>query len=362
MPTGSSSSIAFSNPSVPPPARTFTGGVAPIAAADLSKYTITRPPRPMLAREADSVYWMSRYMERAEHIARLLRVKMSLMTDSGDLDETVVEELWRSVPQISRMKGELSGDGSLAARVAWGVTFDMRNSNSLVSCITRARENARSIRETISAEMWEEINSIYWSMNSEDAKRRFDDSPDAFLAGVLTASMLFQGLADQTMRHDQRWQFTQLGKYIERIDFTCRAVSQHWQILTAAEDDLDLPLRNIHWMGLLRTCCSIEAYRKSHMGELDGLRVASFLTLEKNFPRTIRYAVAGAHEAITAVRDESDAKKADAPQRILGRLDAQLEYAEVGEMVAEGVPQYLGKIEMGIAEVALALQKGYFLH
>lgn len=340
-------------------------GPSTLRLADLSKYTITRPPRPMLAREADSVYWMSRYVERAEHIARLLRIKMNLLADSGDLGEELVEQLWRSVPQIVRLAEDppaSAGDGPLSQRIAYFMTLDPANPNSMVSCITHARENARGVRETISAEMWEEINAIYWSMRSGDARRRFDESPDEFLAGVLTASMLFQGLTDQTMRHDQRWQFTQLGKHLERIDFTCRAVSSHWQILTAAEDELDLPLRNIHWMGLLRTCCSIEAYRKANLGELDGLRVASFLTLERNFPRSIRYSVCNAFDAIRAVREESDAKKGDAPERILGRLDAQLEYAEVGEMVHEGVPQYLGKVEAAVGDVALALQKGYFLH
>lgn len=334
----------------------------PFRVADLSKYTITRPPRPMLAREADSVYWMSRYVERAEHIARLLRVKMNLLADSGDMDEALVEQLWRCVPAICRLGDDLPDDGPLASRVAALMTFHPDNPNSLVNCVTRARENARSVRETVSNEMWEELNSLYWSFHAGDARKRFDESPDDFLRSVLTASMLFQGLSDQTMRHDQRWQFVQLGKYVERIDFTCRVVSHHWTILTAAEDELDAPLRNIHWMGLLRTCCSIEAYRKTHLAELDGLRVAAFLTLERNFPRSIRYAVEHACESIRAVRGESEARKGDAAARVLGRLDAQLEYAEISEIVAEGVPTYMGRIESAIAEVALSLQRGYFLH
>lgn len=330
--------------------------------ADLNKYALTRPPRPMLAREADSVYWMSRYVERAEHVARLLRVKLNLLADTGDLEEEFVDSLWRSVPTVFRLGNRLEGDGPIASRVTAYMTFDPENPNSLLSCLTLARENARGVRETISAEMWEELNALYWSIQGDDARQRFDDSPDTFLKNTLTASLLFQGLSDQTMRHDQRWHFTQLGKYIERVDFTCRVVSTHWQILTAAEDDLDVPLRNIHWMGLLRACCSIEAFRKTFLGELDGLRVVSFIALEPNFPRSIRFAARCAYDAIDAIRKESDARKADVAQRLLGRLDAQLEYAELAEIVAEGVPQYLQKIEAAVGDVALALQRGYFLH
>jgi uncharacterized alpha-E superfamily protein len=331
---------------------------------DISKYAITRPPRPMLAREADGVYWMSRYVERSEHIARLLRTKMSMLADSGDMDESLLEGLWMSVPQVFRQHKEgLAGGGSSAmeAKIAAHVTFDDHNPNSLINCLTRARENARGVRETISAEMWEELNAVYWMIRSDDARQRFDESPDAFLKNVLSASMLFQGLADQTLRHDQRWQFVQLGKYIERVDYTARVTSIHWTLLTEAEETLDLALRNIHWMGLVRACCAIEAYKRANLGEIDGLRVASFLTLEPGFPRSIRYAVRGAYDAISAVADESDARKADAPQRLLGRLDAQLEYAEVSELVEEGVPRYLSKIEAAIADVAVALQRGYFL-
>lgn len=319
----------------------------------------------MLAREADAVYWMGRYVERAEHVARLLRVKLNLLADAGDLDEALVERLWTVVPRVFRNNPPTPGDASsepLANRIVAQMAFDADNPNALLCCLSRARENARSVRETISAEMWEELNSIYWVIHADDARQRFDEAPDAFLRNILSFSMLFQGLSDQTLRHDQRWQFIQLGKYLERVDFTCRVIALHWDILTAAETTLDEPLRNIHWMGLLRACCSIEAYRKSFLAELDGLRVASFLLLEPNFPRSVRFAVRSASDAVHAIRLESDARKADVAQRILGRLDAQLEYAEPAELVAEGVPAYLGRVEAACAEAALALQRGYFLH
>src|ERR1700749_2609651 len=125
---------------------------------------------------------------------------------------------------------------------------------------------------------------------------------------------------------------------------------------------LEAPLRNIHWMAVLRSCCSIEAYRRMHVGDMDPLKVAAFLLLEANFPRSVRYCVHHAHEAISRIRVEINAGSIDNAERILGRLDTQLEYAEMGEILNEGLPAYLQKIQTQIAYPAMAAQKAYFLH
>ena len=178
----------------------------------------------------------------------------------------------------------------------------------------------------------------------------------------MIASMLFQGLADQTLPHDQGWQFTQLGKLLERVDVTCRIIETKFSILRSADNLLAGALRNIHWMAVLRSCCSIESYRRRHVGDMDPLRVASYLILEREFPRSIRFAVDRAHDAITAIRAEVNPLAIDVAERILGRLDAQLEYGEMSEILAEGIPAYLQKIQDGVVEAAMALQKAYFLH
>src|SRR5438552_1735631 len=184
--------------------------------------------RPMLARDADSMYWMSRYVERAEHVARLLLVNSNLLMDVGELAPTLQQRQWQSVLTVFRLEapapqdGGAAGGAALGARVAQYMVFDRDNPNSLLNCITRARENARAIRENISAEMWESLNTVYWSLRGDEARGRFEESPDDFYRQVMLASMLFQGLTDQTQPHDQGWQFTQLGKYLERVDVTCR--------------------------------------------------------------------------------------------------------------------------------------------
>lgn len=335
---------------------------------DTTKFFVNRPQRPMLSRDADSVYWMSRYVERAEHVARILQVSSNLLMDVGDLAPGLEEKQWENILQIMRSGvlppvvdgGALPAETSTGYRVAHHMTFNADNPNSLVSCISRARENARGVRETISAEMWENLNTLYWTLR--DAPARFDESPEQFYRQVIAGSMLFQGLTDQTMQHDQRWHFTQLGKYLERTDVTARVIGTRFPLLKSAERQLETPIRNIHWMSVLRSCCSIEAYRRNYIGDMDPVRVATFLLLEGDFPRSVRFAVIQAHAAIAAIRAEVSPRGIDPAERALGRLKTQLEYAEAGEVTRPGVTQYCDKIQNDVAEAALAIQKNYFLH
>jgi len=347
----------------PTPVQSVSAPVTPKQKSEASKFYVSRPPRPMLARDADSMYWMSRYIERSEHIARILLVNSSLLTDVGDLAPALQMRQWQSVMTIMHQQDLPAEDPSpLEQRVPYFMAFSPENPNSLFNVLTRARENARAIRENISSEMWENLNTLYWSIHADDAQHRFVDSPDDFYRMIMNGSMLFQGLTDQTLAHDQAWNFTQVAKYLERIDVTCRLLETKFSILRAAEVFLETPLRNIHWMAVLRSCCSIESYRRNNIGDMDPLRLASFLLLEKSFPRSVRYSVRLAHEAVSAIRSEVNPRTIDPAERVLGRLDAQLEYAEMAEILEGGMTAYLQKIQADVAEAAIALQKAYFLH
>jgi uncharacterized alpha-E superfamily protein len=317
--------------------------------------------RPMLSRDADSMYWMARYVERAEHIARMLLINSNLLMDVGDLAPHVQQRQWKSVLDVMRIGEVPAGRDTIATRIQQFMTFNSQNPGSLLCCITRARENARAIRESISAEMWESLNSLYWSISGDDAQGRYDESHEDFFRAIMNSSMLFQGLTDQTLAHDQRWLFTQLAKYFERIDVTARILETRFTILKSAE--LEATIRNIHWMAVLRSCCSIEAYRRNYVGDMDPHRIASFLILQRNFPRSIRFCVEMAHEASAGIRAGIATRGAiDPAERILGRLAAQLEYAEINEILDQGIQPYLQSIQSSIAEAAVAVQKTYFLH
>src|SRR3982750_1582585 len=187
--------------------------------SELLLTTAARSPsatRPMLARDADSMYWMSRYTERAEHVARLLLVNSNLLMDVGELAPTLQQRQWQSVLTVFRLDpAQLPGDAAPAIffgpRVAQYMVFNPDNPNSVLNCLSRARENARGIRENISAEMWESLNMLYWYVCADDAPARFEESPEDFYRHIMTGSLTFQGLTDQTLPHEQPWLFTQLA-------------------------------------------------------------------------------------------------------------------------------------------------------
>src|SRR5204862_4210467 len=137
----------------------------------------------------------------------------------------------------------------------------------------------------------------------------FEEASEDFYRAIMNGSMLFQGLTDQTLVHDQRWYFAQIAKYLERTDVTARIIETKFGILKSAE--LEAPIRNIHWMAVLRSCCSIEAYRRNYVGDMEPLRVASFLILQRSFPRSIRYCVEHAYLAISEIRSGTNAKGVD---------------------------------------------------
>ena len=326
-----------------------------------SLYVPIAADRPLLSRVAHSLYWMSRYVERAEHIARVLKINTNLLMDVGDLAPELLDRQWHSVMQIASMTSAPDGPGTLGQRVGRSLMFDELNPNSLVSCIGSARENARAIRSEISHEMWEQINSLYWTIRTEDARTRLAEQPDELLNMAMLGSMLFQGVTDQTLDHDQRWMFARLAKSLERIDMTCRILEARFDALHDAEDQMEAPLRNIQWMSVLRMCCSIETFRRQFAGELDPLRVIGFVILEDGFPRSIRFNVDQALSAISAIRQATSPTAVDPAERILGRLAATLAYANPNEIAAEGVKQYLRKIIVETRTAAGNVLQTYFL-
>lgn len=336
---------------------------------DAARFVANQPVRPMLARVADSMYWLSRYVERAEHTARIITETSQLLTDVGDLSSEFRHDLWNGVLRILNLdqlpvaEALLSGtDEEVAQNVCVFMTFDPANPNSLMTCVTNARENARGIRENISGEIWEGLNTLYWFLQGDEARARFEESPQDVYRQVINNSMIFQGLTDQTLAHAQGWLFMQLAKQFERVDMTCRILEIKFDILQHAEALLEPAERNVHWMSVLRTCASLEAYRRIHVGDLDPMRVAAFLVLERHFPRSIRAGVHHAHDAINRIRATINPHSADGAQRILGRLNTQLEYAEPTEIINEGFAPYLRKVQIGMTQAADEVRKAYFLH
>ena len=311
----------------------------------------------MLSRVAEAIYWMSRYAERAENVARFLDVSFQVMLDLPD----PVGDPWAGVVTAT-------GDVTLYATrygtatrddVVRFLTFDVDSPNSILSCLRKARENARSVREVISSEMWEQINKWYLLVCDAATNASVLDDPHDFLTEVKTASHLFVGIAALTMTHGEGWHFGRVGRLLERADQSSRIIDAKQALLQARPTELEASVDEINLSALLRSVSALEMYRKRH-GRIAYDSVIGFLLLEKMFPRSIRYCLNEAERSLhTVTGAPSDAGDTSAERR-LGRLSAEYEYAAVDEILAEGIHKHLDGLQSRLNEVGGAIFDTFF--
>jgi uncharacterized alpha-E superfamily protein len=312
----------------------------------------------MLSRVAESIYWLNRYIERAENIARTIDVNLHL-----GLDMPGEGAQWAPIVDTTGDRPiyeENFGDDYTREEVIQFLTFDPDNPNSIMGCVHRARENARSIRDTISSEMWEQVNRFYL-MVRHAAYGEFDvmTSPHAFFTQVKQAGHQFEGVTDATMSHGEAWHFGRLGRFIERADKTSRLLDVKYFILLPDLSYVGTPLDNIQWAALLRSASALEMYRKRH-GRIDPVRVAEFLILDREFPRAMRFCVIRAEESLHAITGSPIGTYANLAEQRVGRLRAELDYAHVDEMLSVGMHEFLDRLQLRLNQVGDAVAETFF--
>ena len=234
----------------------------------------------MLSRVADSLYWMSRYLERAEHTARLIDVDLQLRLDQSP--ETGAGR-WLRLLEASQVPAP--EDGSIdASSLTHILTLDRTNPSSILSCVAAARENLRQVREQCSTEMWEQLNRLYLQVNSTTKSESWLLNSHIFFRAVQDGAHLFQGVTDSTMSHGEGWQYIQLGRFVERTDALARLIGTHFASMAHPVDQAVESEEYLEWVGLLKSCAAFEAYCKNYTAELRPLRVAEFLLLNPEFP------------------------------------------------------------------------------
>lgn len=308
----------------------------------------------MLSRVADALYWMSRYLERAEHTARLLDVFQHTL-----LDVTLPNDDTHWVPLLAST-GDLAAfrrvfpDGGAREAVHY-LSFDTRNPDSIVASVASARENARQVREQISSEMWECLNGLYLELRAADLRRISEEEPHRFYHAVKNGSHLFQGITDATLTHSEGWHFIQVGRYLERAPQTARLLDvQYERLYTFAAG----PQEYLEWVALLKSCSGWEAYCKVYSAQVTPVRVADFLVLHPAFPRSIRFCAASMQSSLRMIAAENGARVAGV-DRVIGRLVASLEYAQPEEMIANGLRPYLQGVQQQCYALHDELHKAY---
>lgn len=285
----------------------------------------------MLSRVADSMYWMSRYFERADHCARVLEANYNLMLNPSKVS---TEQRWLRIAACLGFQSDPSiGDPQVAMAK---MTGDTESRSSIVSCITSARENASQVREQISAEMWERLNQLYHETTHSGLRVQSDASPLRLVTNVREGSYRFHGVTDQTMNHDEGWQFIQFGKYMERA---C-AIS----ILLDAHFSAGIPDDDLEWVGLLTSCSAFESYCKVYTADFSPDRIAEFLLLNAEFPYTVRYSAERMLIALDAIAEASAVKKPVRIERTIGQLRASLAYSPIRDIMARDLHQFLNGV------------------
>jgi len=309
----------------------------------------------MLSRVADSLYWMSRYLERAEHTARLIEVDLQLRLDQSP--ESGAGRWLRLLNALQTLGPE---DPKIdAASITHLLTLERTNPSSILSCVSAARENLRQVREQCSTEMWEQLNRLYLQVSNTSKAESWLLNSHIFFRAVLEGAHLFQGVTDSTMSHGEGWQYIQLGRYVERTDTLARLIGTHFGSLTQPPDQAVESEEYLEWVGLLRSCAAFEAYCKTYTAEMRPLRVAEFLLLNPEFPHSVRFSVDLVHASLARIGEMTE-RKAEQPVRLAGRLQATLNFSQIEEILASGAGAYVDSVRWQCAQAHTAIHQVYF--
>jgi uncharacterized alpha-E superfamily protein len=315
------------------------------------------PSRPqatvMLSRVAHSLYWMSRYIERAENVARLLDVNLQFLLDFQDLSDSNPTEHWGSLLASTGDETlfETHYDVADSRTVTEFLAFDARNPGSILSSVFAARENARMIRDQISSEMWQSINELYLFLRGRTAADVWNAGPTEFLQHIKVASHNFQGLTEATYSRSEGWEFIQFGKFLERADKTTRILDVKYHILLPSAVDVGGAVDTAQWQAVLRSASALEAYRRFYVREILPWKAAEFLIFSDSFPRSLHFCVKQVDTFLRRILDETAARRRTAAARASRRLLADLESLSIDEVLEEGLHEFLVEAQKALDRI-----------
>jgi uncharacterized alpha-E superfamily protein len=313
----------------------------------------------MLSRVADCLFWMSRYLERAEHIARQLDVGFHTELDLAGLVPDGYPPPWETTLAVLQLHAPPTATTGKAV-AAW-LAFDINNPGSILGCVNRARNNARGIRGRVGPDVWRAINNLYWQLRDTDLVHRARESPHDYYTAVEAGSLLFQGVCDATLPRDEGWQFLRLGKYLERADKTTRLLDAKYRQLLALTDPADQPLVNLEWAGVLKAGRGYEAFQRQYIGRVDQDRVIDFCLLNPTFPRSVRFCLEEVADALAGIEAPAGSRGETPVDKAVGRLLSDLRYADLDHLLANDFPGFLAGLLAKCNAVSKAAQERYAL-
>lgn len=306
----------------------------------------------MLSRVASSIYWMSRYVERAENLARFMDVTLNVI-----LDHTK-EAQWE--PLVRATGDEAFFDKHYGAFTSENVrhflTFDREYPNSILSSVSYARENARTVREAISSEAWEALNEFYLFVKNAAAAGVSSANSD-FFDEVKNFSHLFRGIFDSTMSRDKGWHFANIGRHLERADKTSRILDVKYFTLLPTVSDVGTTVDDLLWSSVLSSVSGFEMFRKQYH-TITIHRVVDFLVLNTRFPRAIHYCVRSARESLAQV--SGPAAGTNPALQLAAEIEQRLAYSQNETIINNGLHEYIDALQINFNRLGTAINETYF--
>ncbi|HEY7469727.1 MAG TPA: alpha-E domain-containing protein [Acidimicrobiia bacterium] len=303
----------------------------------------------MLSRHAEDLFWLGRYVERAEDTARMLDVTYHNLLESPTTPEaTAWSELLEVLYLDKTYSGPLQGRAVSAYLVA-----DRGNAGSIVSAVGRARDNARGLRDRISTELWEAINVFYLDLARTEFVIAVEKQAYEVFRTIKSRCQLISGVAAQTMPRDEGYRFMLLGWLLERAEMTCRLLAVRYARLAAREEKMGFHA----WVSVLKSVSAYEAYLKTHDASLDPTDVLEFLLLDQEFPRSVLYCLQHVERLYDQLEGPDEHSSAE---RAIGRVRARAQYCDIEAIVNEGLDEFLEDLQKEIYEVSNEIEEQYF--
>lgn len=301
----------------------------------------------MLSRVAGSLYWMSRYLERAENLARLVDVNLQILLDFGQVSDETLKEHWLPILRSTDDEDLFFQlyENADSASVTEFLTFRPENPNSLFSCISSARENARQVRDQISTEMWEVLNEAYHFIKGADAARVWHGGASAFYDQIKRYSHLFQGITVSTFSRSEGFEFIQFGKYLERADKTTRLLDMKYHILLPRVTDVGGAVDAAQWQAVLRSASAVEAYRRFYVADILFAKVIEFLIFQGSFPRSLVFCLQQMDHFAHLIADVPQGEYPSPGERRFGKFLNNLHFTSAQDIIQQGLHEFLMEVQ-----------------
>jgi uncharacterized alpha-E superfamily protein len=314
----------------------------------------------MLSRVANSIYWLNRYIERAENYARFISVNFNLALD---LPPSLSEQ-WEPILIATADEFIFNKyyDSATPENVIQYMSFDVRNPNSILSSLQNARENARTIRECISKEMWEQVNQFYWMVKESATKsKNWEMSKfQSFFEEIKMGCQLFFGIVDSTITRNEGWHFGRMGRLLERADKTTRFLDVKYFILLPNAKAVGSPLDLLLWSAVLKSVSAYNMFRQAYI-TINPSNIAEFLLLDKHFPRSVLYCMRYAEVSLFEISGNMlNSGFSNDAEKQLGKLKSMVEFTEIDDIFEVGLHKFLDDFQTKNNKVANSIYQTYF--